>query len=65
MSRGDTRSCSTGSGSRPQADADGGALTHLGAQGEANMVDVGDKDETERTAIAEGSVIDAARDAAD
>ena len=31
------------------------ALTHLGAQGEANMVDVGDKAETTRTAIAEGS----------
>ena len=32
------------------------ALTHLGAQGEANMVDVGDKEETTRTAIAEGFV---------
>ena len=32
------------------------ALTHLGTQGEANMVDVGDKDETTRTAIAEGFV---------
>jgi hypothetical protein len=32
------------------------ALTHLGAQGEANMVDVGDKAETTRTAIAEGFV---------
>ena len=32
-------------------------LTHLGASGEANMVDVGDKAETVRTAIAEGSVI--------
>ncbi|MER9118611.1 cyclic pyranopterin monophosphate synthase MoaC [Mesorhizobium sp. M0954] len=31
-------------------------LTHLGAQGEANMVDVGDKAETVRTAIAEGFV---------
>jgi cyclic pyranopterin phosphate synthase len=31
-------------------------LTHLGAQGEANMVDVGDKEETTRTAIAEGFV---------
>ncbi|MGD9916305.1 MAG: cyclic pyranopterin monophosphate synthase MoaC [Rhizobiaceae bacterium] len=31
-------------------------LTHLGASGEANMVDVGDKDETLRTAVAEGSV---------
>ncbi|TJV93635.1 MAG: cyclic pyranopterin monophosphate synthase MoaC, partial [Mesorhizobium sp.] len=32
------------------------ALTHLGAKGEANMVDVGDKAETTRTAIAEGLV---------
>ena len=32
------------------------ALTHLGAQGEANMVDVGDKEETTRTAVAEGFV---------
>ena len=33
------------------------ALTHLGAKGEANMVDVGDKAETTRMAIAEGFVI--------
>ena len=32
-------------------------LTHLGAQGEAHMVDVSAKAETERTAIAEGSVV--------
>ncbi|TIX99020.1 MAG: cyclic pyranopterin monophosphate synthase MoaC, partial [Mesorhizobium sp.] len=32
------------------------ALTHLAAQGEANMVDVGDKAETTRTAIAQGLV---------
>ncbi|WP_404927317.1 cyclic pyranopterin monophosphate synthase MoaC [Mesorhizobium sp. ORM16] len=32
------------------------ALTHLGAQGQANMVDVGGKDETTRTAVAEGFV---------
>ncbi|TPL51365.1 cyclic pyranopterin monophosphate synthase MoaC [Mesorhizobium sp. B2-4-6] len=32
------------------------ALTHLGAKGDANMVDVGDKAETTRTAIAEGFV---------
>ncbi len=32
-------------------------LTHLGAQGEAHMVDVGAKVATERTAIAEGVVI--------
>ena len=31
-------------------------LTHLGAGGEANMVDVGAKAETARTAIAEGAV---------
>ena len=33
------------------------ALTHLDAQGTAHMVDVGDKAETTRTAIAEGTVI--------
>jgi cyclic pyranopterin monophosphate synthase len=32
-------------------------LTHIGAQGEAHMVDVGAKAETERTAVAEGAVI--------
>ena len=32
-------------------------LTHLGAGGEANMVDVGGKAETERTAIAAGAVV--------
>ena len=32
-------------------------LTHLGAAGEASMVDVGAKDETARTAIAEGAVV--------
>lgn len=31
-------------------------LTHIGASGEAHMVDVGDKDVTQRTAIAEGHV---------
>ena len=31
-------------------------LTHLGSSGEANMVDVGDKAETSRTAVAEGTV---------
>lgn len=31
-------------------------LTHLNAQGEANMVDVGDKAQTSRTAIAEGFI---------
>lgn len=32
------------------------ALTHIGASGEASMVDVGGKAETERTAVAEGAV---------
>ncbi|ESZ44565.1 cyclic pyranopterin monophosphate synthase MoaC [Mesorhizobium sp. RSR565B] len=32
------------------------ALTHLGAKDEANMVDVGEKAETTRTAVAEGFV---------
>lgn len=31
-------------------------LTHIGASGEAHMVDVGDKSDTVRTAIAEGFV---------
>lgn len=31
-------------------------LTHIGASGEAHMVDVGDKLDTVRTAIAEGFV---------
>lgn len=33
-----------------------GILTHIDASGEANMVDVGDKTETVRVAVAEGSV---------
>jgi cyclic pyranopterin phosphate synthase len=37
-----------------------GRLTHLATSGEANMVDVGAKDETVRTAVAEGRVIMAA-----
>lgn len=32
-------------------------LTHIGASGEAHMVDVGTKAETERTAVAEGTVV--------
>ncbi|GKX33675.1 MAG: cyclic pyranopterin monophosphate synthase accessory protein [Rhizobiaceae bacterium MnEN-MB40S] len=32
-------------------------LTHIGASGEAHMVDVGDKAETERIAVAEGHVV--------
>jgi cyclic pyranopterin phosphate synthase len=31
-------------------------LTHVGAEGEARMVDVSDKDATSRVAIAEGRV---------
>lgn len=34
----------------------GATLTHLGADGQANMVDVGDKPETQRSATAAGSV---------
>jgi cyclic pyranopterin phosphate synthase len=34
-----------------------GALTHIGASGEAHMVDVGPKDETKRVAVAEGTVV--------
>ncbi|MHB0950391.1 MAG: cyclic pyranopterin monophosphate synthase MoaC [Allorhizobium sp.] len=33
-----------------------GALTHIGASGEAHMVDVGDKAETVRVAVAEGRI---------
>jgi cyclic pyranopterin phosphate synthase len=36
--------------------ASGAKLTHLGASGEAHMVDVGGKAETERQAVAEGAV---------
>jgi cyclic pyranopterin monophosphate synthase len=32
-------------------------LTHIGASGEARMVDVTDKDDTDRVATAEGSVV--------
>jgi cyclic pyranopterin phosphate synthase len=42
--------------SSPRSGAAGTALTHLGAEGEAHMVDVGDKADTTRTAIAEGFV---------
>jgi len=33
------------------------ALTHIGASGEARMVDVSDKAATERLAVAEGRVV--------
>ncbi len=35
----------------------GKTLTHLGASGEARMVDVSDKASTERIAMAEGRVV--------
>ncbi|MBL8584186.1 MAG: cyclic pyranopterin monophosphate synthase MoaC [Rhizobiaceae bacterium] len=34
-----------------------GGLTHIGSAGEASMVDVGSKDETQRTAVARGHVV--------
>ena len=36
--------------------SDGSKLTHIGASGEARMVDVGDKADTVRVAVAEGFV---------
>jgi cyclic pyranopterin phosphate synthase len=36
--------------------AETGRLTHIGVSGEAEMVDVGAKQDTERTAVAEGAV---------
>jgi cyclic pyranopterin phosphate synthase len=38
------------------AQKDAGSLTHLGADGAANMVDVASKDDTVREAVAEGHV---------
>jgi hypothetical protein len=38
------------------AEKDAGSLTHLGADGAANMVDVASKDDTVREAVAEGHV---------
>ncbi len=38
-------------------DIPAGVLTHLGASGEARMVDVSDKASTERIAVAEGRVV--------
>ena len=37
--------------------AHGSTLTHLGRDGEARMVDVGEKRKSERTAVAEGRVV--------
>jgi cyclic pyranopterin phosphate synthase len=40
-----------------KAKSAGSALTHIGAKGEARMVDVSAKPATERTAVAEGRVV--------
>src|SRR3954464_10368127 len=59
MSRPPRAHCSaTRSRTRRQsvAMAKAGRLTHIGSAGEAHMVDVGGKAETERTAVAEGTV---------
>lgn len=42
---------------KEQEQKDGGTLTHLDAQGHAQMVDVTDKAETSRTAVARGRVL--------
>src|ERR1043165_6464358 len=42
---------------RKPAKKAGPALTHIGASGEARMVDVSDKPATERVAVAEGLVL--------
>src|SRR5262245_6678226 len=58
MSRPRRAPCSASSRNRPQpvAMAKARRLTHIGSAGEAHMVDVGGKAETERTAVAEGVV---------
>lgn len=43
--------------SKPAKSKAGSALTHIGASGEARMVDVSDKPATERLAVAEGRVV--------
>lgn len=43
--------------SKPAISKAGPALTHIGASGEARMVDVSDKPATERLAVAEGRVV--------
>lgn len=43
--------------SKPAKSKAGPALTHIGASGEARMVDVSEKPATERLAIAEGRVV--------
>ena len=52
--RGDARGCSAGGGMSE-------ALTHFDAAGNAHMVDVGAKDETERVATARGQRADGSR----
>ncbi|MGY4624293.1 cyclic pyranopterin monophosphate synthase MoaC [Bradyrhizobium sp. USDA 4486] len=45
------------SASKPSKAKAGPALTHIGASGEARMVDVSEKPATERLAVAEGRVV--------
>jgi hypothetical protein len=56
--RGDARCCCSGRPPWRPSDMSGGkaGLTHIDRQGEAHMVDVGDKAETVRIATAEGHV---------
>src|SRR5262249_10845997 len=42
---------------KPAAEQSGAKLSHLGAGGEARMVDVSGKDATERVALAEGRIV--------
>ena len=42
--------------STPEQDAPAGALTHFDATGQAHMVDVGNKDDTRRSAVAAGTI---------
>src|SRR5262249_17985209 len=51
------RDCATRAGHRVGAGSASKTLSHLGASGEARMVDVAAKPETERVAVAEGRVI--------
>ena len=48
---------STAETSSPPAETDGARLTHLDEQGRARMVEVGAKPETEREAVARGSIV--------
>ena len=42
--------------STPEQDAPAGALTHFDATGQAHMVDVGNKEDTRRSAVAAGTI---------